>query len=127
MESQTHDKKLDATMENLVAIMSSDKSQVETILTTNAQLAKQISEKDAPITRLTEEMPNLVNIITKISSKNKSNNSSNNKAENLSFDKSRAKNPDDTPFDQNEYFWTHGYCVVEMYSIRPLCILLRIY
>ena len=66
-------------MENLVAIMSSDKSQIETLLTTNAQLAKQLSEKDATITRLTKEITNLVNIITKISCKNNFTNSSNNK------------------------------------------------
>ena len=40
MESGKHDKKLDAEMENLVEIMSSDKSQVETLFATNAQLAK---------------------------------------------------------------------------------------
>ena len=109
MESHTHDKKLDATMENLVAIMSSDKSQVETILTTNAQLAKQLSEKDATITRLTKQMSNIVNIITKISSKNNANNNSNNKAEKISFDRSWAKNLDNTPFNKNGYCWTHGY------------------
>ena len=65
MESETHDKKLDAAMENLVVVMSSDKSQVKTLLTMNAQLAKQISEKDATITRLTKEISNLVNITTK--------------------------------------------------------------
>ena len=103
--------KLDAAIENLVAIMSSYKSQVETLLTKNAQLAKQIYEKDATITQLTNEMSNLVNIITKIASKNMVNNSSNNKAEKLSFNRSRAKNPDDTPYNQNGYCWTHGNCV----------------
>ena len=98
-------------MKKLVAIMSSDKYQVKTILTTNAQLEKQIYEKDATNTQLTKEITNLVNIITKIASKNNATNSSNNKAEKLSFDRSRAKNPDDTPFDKNGYFWTHSYCV----------------
>ena len=36
VESESHYKKLDVAMEKLVAIMSSDKPQVETILTTNA-------------------------------------------------------------------------------------------
>ena len=40
MESETHDKKLDAAMENLVVIMSSDKSQVEKLLVTNTLLTK---------------------------------------------------------------------------------------
>ena len=39
------------------------------LLATNALLAKQLSEKDVTITRLTKEMSNLVNIITKISGK----------------------------------------------------------
>ena len=102
---------MDASMENLVANMSSEKSQVETLLTTNAQLAKQLSEKDATIKRLTKEISNLVNIITKISSKNNATKSNNNKAERLSLDRSRVKNLDDTPFNQNGYFWTHGYRV----------------
>ena len=69
VESESHYKKLDAEMVNLVAIMSSDKSQVKTLLTTNEQLAKRLSKKDAMITRLTNEIKNLVNIITKIASK----------------------------------------------------------
>ena len=40
MGSETHDKTLDAAMENLVAIMSSEKPQVQTIFATNALLAK---------------------------------------------------------------------------------------
>ena len=79
-------------MEKLVEIMSSNKSQVKTLLTTKAQLVKNRSEKDATITRLTKEMSNLVNIITNIASKNNSTNNINNKAEKLSFDRSRAKN-----------------------------------
>ena len=58
------------------------KDPVETLLTTNAQLAKKLSEKYATITRLTKKMSNLVNIITKIASKNNTTNSINNKAGN---------------------------------------------
>ena len=54
MEPESHDKTLDAAMENVVAIMSSEKPQVETLLATNAQLEKQLSEKDVTITRLTK-------------------------------------------------------------------------
>ena len=66
VEPETHHKKLNAELEDLVAIMSSDKSQVKTLLTTTAQLAKTLSKKDATITRLTKEMSNIVNIITKL-------------------------------------------------------------
>ena len=37
-------------MENLVAIMSSDKSQVETLLAKNTLLGKQLTKKDVMIT-----------------------------------------------------------------------------
>ena len=84
-------KKLDAAMEKLVEIMSSDKYQVKTILTTNAQLEKQIYEKNATTTQLTKEITNLVNMINKNSSKKNATNSSNNKSEKLSFDRSRSK------------------------------------
>ena len=58
-------------------------------------------------------MSNLVNIITKISGKNHAtnNNNINNNAGKMSFDRSRAKNPDDTPFGPNEYCWSHSYHV----------------
>ena len=67
MELETHDKKLDSAMENLVVIMSSDKSQVKTLLANNTLSAKQLTKKDVTITRLINEMSNLLNIITKIS------------------------------------------------------------
>ena len=98
-------------MENLVVIMSSDKSQVEAILVTNALLAKQSFKKDVTITRLTKKMSNVVNIINKTSGNNyaTNNNNSNRNAGKISFDRSRAKNSDDTPFYPNGYCWTHGY------------------
>ena len=74
-------------------------------------MEKQLSEKDVTITRLTKEMSNLVNIITKISGNNYATNSSNNNAGKISLDRSRAKNPDDTSFDPNGYCCTHGYSV----------------
>ena len=113
MELETHEKKLDAAMENLVAIMSSDKSQVETLLATNALLAKQLTEKNVTITRLTKEMSNLVNIITKLSGNNHAtnNNNKNGNAGKVSFDRWKGKNPDDTLFDPNGYCWTHRYRV----------------
>ena len=37
------------------------------------------------------------------------NNSNNGNVGKVSFDRSRAKNPDNTSFDPNEYFWTHIY------------------
>ena len=40
MEPESHDKTLDAAMENVVAIMSRDKSQAKTLLATNAQFGK---------------------------------------------------------------------------------------
>ena len=58
-------------MENPVAVMSSDKSQVENLLATNALLAKQLSKKNVTITQLTKEMSNLVNIITKFPGKSR--------------------------------------------------------
>ena len=66
MELEAHNKKLHAAMENLVAIMSSDKSQVENLLETNTLLEKQLTQKDVTIMRLTKEMSNLVSIFTKI-------------------------------------------------------------
>ena len=69
MESETHDKTFDAALENLVAIMSSDKSQVDMLLETNMLLPKQLTEKDVTITRLTKESSNLVSITTKNSGK----------------------------------------------------------
>ena len=92
MESETYDKKLDAATENLVAIMSSDKSQVKTLLAKNALLAKQSSEKDVTTTQLTKEMSNLVNVITKIAEKKHTtnNNDSNRNAGKISFDRSRS-------------------------------------
>ena len=39
------------------------------------------------------------------------NNNNNSNAGKVSFDRSRANNPDDTPFNPNGYCWTHGYCV----------------
>ena len=71
MELETHDKKMDATMENPVAVMSSDKSQVENLLATNAILAKKLSKNNVTITQLTREMSNLVNIITKFPGKSR--------------------------------------------------------
>ena len=56
-------------MENLVAIMSSDKSQVETLLAKNTLLGKQLTKKDVMITRLKNELLNIVSIIKKISGK----------------------------------------------------------
>ena len=69
MESETHDKKLDAAMENLVAMMSSDKSQVGMLLATNTLLSKQLTKNYVTITRSTKELSPVVNIITKISGK----------------------------------------------------------
>ena len=69
MESETHDKTFDAALENLVAIMSSDKSQVETLLAKNTLLGKQLTKKDVMITRLKNELLNIVSIIKKISGK----------------------------------------------------------
>ena len=66
MESEAHDKKLDAALENLVVIMSSNKSRVETLLATNTLSAKQLTEKNTMITQLTKEVSNFVIIITKI-------------------------------------------------------------
>ena len=65
------------------------------------------------ITRWTKEMSNLVNIITKIAGKNHAtdNNNNNSNAGKVSFDRSRAKNQDDIPFNPNGYCWTHRYRV----------------
>ena len=90
MELETHDKTLNVTMANLVAITSSNKPQVKTLLATNAQLAKQLPDKDLPITQLTKEMSNLVSIITKIPGKNHTTNIRNTNTGKLSFDRPRA-------------------------------------
>ena len=50
------DKKLDEDMENLAAIMSSDKGQVETLTETNAKLASQIKELTATNAQLVREV-----------------------------------------------------------------------
>ena len=52
MELEAHDKKLDAAMENLVTIMSSNKSKVETLLATNTLLPKHLPEGNVMIMQL---------------------------------------------------------------------------
>ena len=100
-------------MGNLVAIMSIDISQVETLSATNILLAKQITEKHVMITRFTKEMSNLVSIITKMFRENYAadNDKNNGSAGRGSFDKPRAKNAGNTPFDPIGYCLTHGYRV----------------
>ena len=61
----TWTKKLDAEMENIVAIISSDKNQVEMILATNTLLEKKLSKKNVTITQLKKKVSNLVNTIRK--------------------------------------------------------------
>ena len=99
METKANNTKLDAAMENLVVIMSSNKSQVKTLLGMNTLLAKQLTDKDVTIKRLTKEMSNLVSITTKIAEKNHAtdNNNNNGNAGKGLFDRSREKNPDNTP------------------------------
>ena len=55
----------DSVMDNLVAIMSSDKGHIETIIATHAILVKQNKAKYATIARMASENANLVLIITK--------------------------------------------------------------
>ena len=57
---------LNAAMDNLDAIMSSDKGQVETLIATNADLTAQIKALTETKTHLTTENANLISIITKI-------------------------------------------------------------
>ena len=67
-EQQTErDEKLDDAMDNLVAIMSSDKGQAETLIATNAELVTINKAKDATITSLVAQNTNLMMIITKMS------------------------------------------------------------
>ena len=111
MESEAHDKKLDAAMEKLVAIMSSNKSQVETLLAKNTLLAKQLTKNNMAITRLTKEMSNLVSIITKKFRKNHATdkNKKNGNAGKGLIDMAMAQNSDNTTFDPNGNCWTHKY------------------
>ena len=96
----------DSAMDNLVAIMISNKGQVEQLIETNASLVEQHKVKDATIARIVSENANLVLIMTK----------------NLGGKPSAVdllganggggeKKTDDTPFDPKGYCWSHGYHV----------------
>ena len=90
---------LNAAMDNLVAIMSSDKGQVETLIATNADLTAQIKALTETNTRLTMENANLIGIITKIAGN----------APAATTGTSNANR--DLNYDPNGYCWTHGYRV----------------
>ena len=86
-------------MDNLVAIMSSDKGQVETLIASNADLTVQIKALTDTNTRLTIENANLINIITKIAGTAPA------------AATAPASTNRDLHYDPNGYCWTHGYRV----------------
>ena len=57
---------LESAMDNLVAVMSSDRNAIDEIIATNAMLAEQNRVKDTTIARMAAENANLVLIMTKM-------------------------------------------------------------
>jgi hypothetical protein len=99
---------LESAMDNLVAVMSSDRNAIDEIIATNAMLAEQNKVKDTTIARMAAENANLVLIMTKMVG----NKPVTEKWTGTTKDGGqKLKNPDDTPFDPNGYCWTHGYRV----------------
>ena len=106
------DTALESAMDNLVAVMASDKSSIETIIATNAILAEQNRVKDTTIARMAAENANLVLLITKmVGSKPTTEDWSAAAGSAFKAGGGKLKNPDDTPFDSKGYCWTHGYRV----------------
>ena len=99
---------LESAMDNLVAVMSSDRNAIDEIIATNAMLAEQNRVKDTTIARMAAENANLVLIMTKMVG----NKPVTEKLPPATKDGGRKlKKPDDTPFDPNGYCWSHGYRV----------------
>ena len=104
-------------MDNLVAIMSSDKGQAERLIATNAELVAINKAKDATITSLVAQNTNLMMIITKMSGGKTPTTDDLAGANgggghiNQNGYQHKRRNPDDTPFDPNGYCWSHGYRV----------------
>ena len=90
---------LNEAMDNLVAIMSSDKGQVETLVATNAELTAQIKVLTATNQRLTAENANLIAVITKIAGAG------------TEMKATAPMSGRDANYDPKGYCWTHGYRV----------------
>ena len=79
-------------MENLAAIMSSDKGQVETLTETNAKLVDQVKDLTATNSQLAIEITTLTKIIT-----------------NMSGAQAPTENHVDANYNPDGYCWSHGY------------------
>ena len=92
------DRKIDDTMDNLTALMSSDKGQLETSTATSATLTTQVAELTATNARLAKETTTLTGIITTMS-------------RGAAMARITADKHADTDYDPNGYCWSHGYRV----------------
>ena len=93
------DNKIDDAIENLAAIMSSDKGQVETLTATNATLVAHNQELTTTNAQLAKEISTLTRIITTMAMKSGG------------MDSGTAAKNSDAPYDPNGYCWPHGYRV----------------
>ena len=87
-------------MDNLAAIMSSDKNAVDTLVANNAKLTEQVQSLTATIERLTIENANLIKVITNIAGASATLPTS-----------TQQQSARESNFDPNGYCWTHGYKV----------------
>ena len=92
------DRKIDDAMDNLAALMSSDKGQLETLTATNAALTAQVAELTATNARLAKEITTLTGIITTMS-------------RGAATARTTANKHAETDCDPNGCCWSHGYRV----------------
>ena len=87
-------------MDNLAAIMISDKNAVDTLVANNAKLTEQVQSLTATIERLTIENVNLIKVITNIAGASAPPSAS-----------TQQQSARESNYDLNGYCWTHGYKV----------------
>jgi hypothetical protein len=107
------DAKIDDAMDNLVAVMSSDKGQLETLSATNASLVAINVENASTIAELTRQNCQLLSLLKSMNLCQPGGGGGGGGGGGEPYEpryrKPRGRDNDDSKFDGNGYCWTHGY------------------
>jgi hypothetical protein len=108
-EDAARESKIDDAMDNLVAVMSSDKFQLETLAASNTSLVAINVENATAIAEITRQNSQLLSLLKSMNCRPVGGGEQYNQDRSSRFRKPRGCNNEDSKFNGDRYWWTHGY------------------